>query len=125
LIALEAAAGRANERTTAAGRVYDKLRARLAPLVGEAGVELLFVRSAQLIEDEVDCFAAVDLLATDGPAQLRACLSAPEPRVTADSAVILFGTFLALLHTFIGERLTNQMLRSTWPKIDPPRGTKK
>ena len=35
-----------------------------------------------------------------------------------DAAAILFGTFFELLTTFIGERLTPQVLRSAWPTIE-------
>ena len=48
LLAHEGALGSAGERATAASRVYDRLHAHLSPLVGETGVELLFVRSAKL-----------------------------------------------------------------------------
>jgi hypothetical protein len=38
--------------------------------------------------------------------------------VAGDSAAALFGTFFTLMTTFIGERLTTQVLRSAWPTIE-------
>ena len=125
LLAHEGAAGSADERaTTAAGRVYDKLHAHMAPLVGAAGVQLLFQRSAKLAQGEFACLDEVSIL--EGSTKLRECLQAQDPAVATESAAALFGTFFALLTTFIGERLTTQVLRSAWPTIEEaaPRETK-
>lgn len=117
LLAHEGAAGSADERSmTAAGRVYDKLHTHLAPLLGDAGVELLFVRSAKLAQGDFAWLAEVSIL--EGSTKLRECLKAQEPAVATDSAAALFGTFFALITAFIGERLTTQVLHSAWPTID-------
>ena len=117
LLALEGAASRADDRAaTAAGRVYDKLHAHIAPLVGDAGVELLFVRSAKLAQGEFAFLAEVSIL--EGSTKLRGCLQAQEPAVATESAAALFGTFFALITDFIGERLTTQVLRGAWPTIE-------
>ena len=117
MLAHEGAAGSADARaTTAAGRVYDKLHAHLAPLVGAAGVQLLFVRSAKLAQGEFACFAEVSIL--EGSTKLRECLQAQDPAVATESAAALFGTFFTLITTFIGERLTAQVLRSAWPTFE-------
>ncbi len=114
LLAHESAAGSADERaTTAAGRVYDKLQVHLAPLVGAAGVHSLFVRSAKLAQGEFTCVAEATIL--EGSTKLRERLQAQDPAVATESAAALFGTFFALVTTFIGERLTTQVLRSAWP----------
>ncbi|MFI5290990.1 MAG: hypothetical protein ACHQ17_15125 [Polyangia bacterium] len=115
LLAHEGAAANAGESATAAGRVYDKLHAHLAPLVGASGVHALFVRSAKLTQDD---FAGLPLADAGSLAQLRECLQAQDPAVSAEWAAALFGTFLALLATFIGERLTSEVLRSAWPTIE-------
>jgi hypothetical protein len=112
LLALEGAAGSAGECAAAAGRVYDKLHAYMAPLVGDAGFQLLFARSAKP-QGELAAFAEVST--REGSTKLRECLQALDPAVGTESAVVLFGTFLALIATFIGERLTTQVLRSAWP----------
>jgi hypothetical protein len=117
LLAHEGAAGSANEHaTTAAGRVYDKLHAHMAPLVGEVGVQLLFARSAKLAQGEFAGLAEVPIL--EGSNKLRERLQAQDPAVATESAVVLFGTFFALVTTFIGERLATQVLRSAWPTIE-------
>ncbi len=117
LLAHEGAAGSVDERaTTAAGRVYDKLHAHMAPLVGVAGVQLLFVRSAKLAKGEFASLAEVS--GFEGSTKLRERLQAQDPAVATESAAALFGIFFTLLTTFIGERLTTQVLRSAWPTIE-------
>lgn len=103
----------AGESATAAGRVYDKLLARLSPLVGDAGVQLLFMRSAKLMQGE---FASLsDVSVFERSTKLRERLHADDPSIGTEAAAVFFGTFLALITTFIGERLTTQVLRSAWP----------
>jgi hypothetical protein len=122
LLAHEGAAGSADgDATTAAGRVYDKLQAHLAPLVGASGVQSLLVRSAKLAQGDFTGLAEVSLF--EGSTKLRERLYAHDS--TIESAAALFATFLALLTTFIGERLTTQVLRSAWPMIEetPPTET--
>jgi hypothetical protein len=115
LLAREGAAGGADEWATAAGRVYDKLDAHLAPLLGSAGVRALLVRSAQLTQSDFSFLAAAF---PENSTKLRECLKAQDPAVAAESAAALFGTFFTLITTFIGERLTTQALRSAWPTIE-------
>jgi len=124
LLAHESAAGGADSAGTAAGRVYDKLHAHLAPLLGGIGVQSLFVRSAKLTPGEFSGVAEVSIL--DGSEKLREHLQARGSAVDAESAAALFGTFLELLTTFVGERLVTQVLRSAWPAIEEkaPRETK-
>jgi hypothetical protein len=116
LLALEGAAGRAGECPTAACRVYDKLHAHMAPLLGSAGVHLLFARSAKLAQGEFASLAEATML--NGSTKLRECLQAQDPAVAMESATVLFGTFFTLSTTFIGERLTTQVLRSAWPAFE-------
>jgi len=117
LLAYEPVPGSADERAaTAASRVYDKLHAHMAPLVGDAGVQLLMMRSAKLVQGEFAGLAEVSVL--EGSAKLRERLLAEDPAVAPESAAALFGTFFALMSTFIGERLTTQVLRSAWPTIE-------
>jgi hypothetical protein len=108
---------------TAAARVHDKLQLHLAALVGPAGVQMLFARSARLVQDEHAGFAGIPMLG--GSTSLRECLQADDPPVTEQAATAFFGTFFALMTTLIGERLTTQVLRRAWPAIEeaePPEG---
>jgi hypothetical protein len=118
LLAHEGAAGSADECATAAGRVFDKLHAQLAPLVGAAGVHSLFVRSARLVQGEFAFLAEVSIFEFESSTKLRECLQAQDPAIATEAATALFGTFFALIMTFIGDRLTTQALRRAWPRIE-------
>lgn len=114
LLVEEGANGSTEACATAAGRVYDKIRAHLAPLLGATGVDALLTRSAKLTQDRLPGLATASLDST----KLQACLAGEEPAVAMGAAVALFATFFALITTFIGERLTTQALRRAWPHID-------
>ena len=124
-LAHEGALGSADERATAASRVYDRLHTHLAPLVGEAGVDLLFVRSAKLSQGEFAWLTEFSIL--EAAPKLHERLHAQDPALATESAATLFGTFFALLTAFIGERLTTRVLRRAWPTIEEtaPRETEK
>jgi hypothetical protein len=116
LLAHEGAAGSGDECAAAAGRVYDQLDARLAPLLGSAGVQALLVRSARLAQDDFPFLGAAAV--PEGSTKLTECLRAQDPAVAIESAAALFAYFFTLLTTFIGERLTTQALRGAWPMIE-------
>ena len=98
----------------AAGRVYEKLDAQLTPLLGRAGFQALLARTAKLANAKLAPLAG----ALEDAAQLSARLQSLEPTFAAETAAVLFGTFLDLIATFIGDRLTVQVLRRSWPAID-------
>ncbi len=100
----------------AAWRVYEKVNARLSPLIGSAGIQALLVRSAKLASAELAPLAEV--ASPEGLSKLGACLSRLEPAIATEAAAVLFGTFFDLITTFIGERLTVVALRSAWPAIE-------
>jgi hypothetical protein len=115
LLVHEGAAGSADECAKAAGLVYDKLHAHLAPLVGSAGVQALLARSVQLTRGE---FPFLEVAVLEGSPKLRERLKAQDPVVAIESSAALFGTFFTLITTFIGERLTTEVLRRAWPMIE-------
>jgi hypothetical protein len=78
------------------------------------GVRALLARCARLTRDEFP-FLEVSIVA--GSTELRECLRARDPIVAVEAAAALFGTFFRLVDTFIGERLTSQVLRRAWPTI--------
>jgi hypothetical protein len=126
LLASEGNSGRSSEECAAAAwQVYEKLNARLAPLLGSPGVQMLFARSANLAQAKFESLTKVTTL--QGIEKLGACLQAFDPTDATEVAATLFGTFLDLITTFIGERLTVLVLRSAWPTIEDtaPRETKK
>jgi hypothetical protein len=109
--------GSAQERTAAAVHVYEKLFARLSPLIGVAGTRAVLERSARLTKAEFPCFEAG--LGGDDPGKLlHACLLGLDEAAAADAAIALYATLLGLLNSFIGERLVWQVLRSAFPGID-------
>ena len=125
LLASEGAPWRSSEECAAAAwRVYEKLNARLAPLLGSAGVQALFVRSAKLAQ--ADFASLAEVATSEGLTRLGSCLQGLDLAIATEAAATLFGTFLELMASFIGERLTILVLRSAWPGIEEtgPRGTK-
>jgi len=117
LLAAEGASDASAEAcAAAAAAVYDKLDEQLSRLLGAAGFQALFARSAKLAQSEFACLSEVAV--ADGSTKLRVCLQTLNAPAAARTAEALFGTFFALLTTFIGERLTTQALRSAWPTID-------
>jgi hypothetical protein len=117
LLASEGAPWSSSEECAAvAWRVYEKLNARLAPLLGLAGVQALFFRSAKLAQAEFPSLAEV--ATPEGLTRLGPCLQALDPSIAAQAAETLFASFLELMTTFIGERLTVLVLRSAWPAIE-------
>ena len=122
MLVQEGAAGGAEECAKAAGQVYEKLHAHLAPLVGSAGVQALLARSVKLTHDE---FSFLEVAVLEGSPKLRERLKAQDPVVAMESSATLFGTFFTLITTFIGERLTAQLIRSAWPNFDETAPTEK
>jgi hypothetical protein len=117
LIATESGTGDGGDAyASAAARVYDKLEAQLSPLLGSLGFRTLFLRSAKLTRGEFPCLA--DPSVVESPAKLSACVQTLDPDKAKETVEALFGTFFELITTFIGERLTTQVLRRAWPKID-------
>lgn len=119
----DATGGAAARGETAAGRVYEKLHVHLAPLLGAAGVHMLFARSARLAQGKFAHFAEVSV--DEGATKLRECLKAQDPAITTESAAALIGNFFTLITTFIGERLVAELLRSAWPTFDDAAPTEK
>lgn len=123
MLADEGGTGGVDQSAIAAGRVYDKLHAVLAPLLGPAGVQALLVRSGRLIQGEYGFLEP----AIRDPKQLCACLQGQDPQVATEAAALLFATFFALITNLIGERLTTQVLLAASPTIGsrPPTETNK
>ena len=127
LLASEGASAEGStECAAAAGRVYEKLDAHLAPLLGRAGVQALFARSAKVSLSGLASVAEL-AAAVEGSTELSTWLQSRHPEDAAKTASVFFGAFLELITTFIGERLTVQVLRSAWPTIEEtaPKGNPK
>ena len=114
LLALEGG-GPGGADAEAAARVYDKFHHLLDPLLGAAGVQAIFARSAKLSQVEFACLA--DRAVVGSGETLRECLAGQEAPAAAATGVALFAAFLALITEFIGARLTTEVLRRAWPTI--------
>jgi hypothetical protein len=102
-----------------ATRLYEKLARHVAPVVGEAGFEALFLRSIKITKST---FVCLQELRTTGAAQevLRQFfehLENQESAVVASITETLMATLVSTLCTFIGEGLTWQLLRNAWPDL--------
>lgn len=112
VLAAEAVATGVEVRGGEALRVYDKLNAQLSPLLGAVGFQALFARSVKLA-CAAESIQEVNL-ANSSPDGLNAYLRT----LSVDAAEAVFGTLLALMTMFIGERLTMQALLRGWPMIE-------
>jgi hypothetical protein len=103
----------------AAARVFEKLFAQFAPLVGATGFLAVFGRSITLTKSDVPTVANV---LTDGPYDAAKSVSdwlrALPPDEALAAAARLYGTLFTLMTTFIGGTLLRQMLTAAWPTID-------
>lgn len=97
--------------------IFERLLAILFPILGTTGSLALFRRSLKLTQDVFPCYQDArtaedgDLLTT-----LGGCLRR-DPHITVEASLALLKTFVELLATFIGERLTRQLLQDAWPDI--------
>lgn len=117
LFALEAhKAATSEDYAAAAGRVHDKLFARLASLVSVEGARAIFTRSLKLAAIDFPCLGTVDRDARSTESKaLVDCLRGQAPAAVIETAVALYATLLSLLETLIGARLTVSVLRTAWP----------
>lgn len=106
----------------AAERVYVLLDAALARLLGVQGSRSLFARAVRLTKTQFPSLG--DLAGPRSMAiELRTCLEALAPDVAVEVAATLFGTLFSLMTTFVGERLTIQVVRKSWPALNEPAST--
>lgn len=104
------------EWASAAGNVYDALSRELSPVIGSAGMRALFARCLKLNRADFPELAAVSNAGdprqeSAAPSALVATLDRLERARAEQAATALFATFFALLTTFIGERLTWQIVQ--------------
>jgi hypothetical protein len=105
------------ELALAALMVYEKLLAHLYAVIGE-GNHALFRFSLRRTRTTFTCFTEVR--ATDPDAvlnEVRVCLHTQEPDMARQASIALFMNLIELLATFIGPRITWQILHAAWPNI--------
>lgn len=98
-----------------AARVHGRAVPHLAALLGLAGVQALLRRSAKLGAHSFPWLAEPGVV--DTAATLQTALQVQPSDVALEAAAALFSTFFAMLETFIGRRLTIQLLRGAWPEL--------
>jgi hypothetical protein len=96
--------------------VYAKLLVHLSSILGEAGSHALFRSSLRLTT-----FPFLnEIRAQEPPALLKAlntALQKHEPDVVVEVSIALLTAFIELLATFVGERLTCELLHDVWPTV--------
>lgn len=109
----------ANEPAAAAARVYEQFVYRLAPLIGEAGVQAIFTRSVKLIQAEFPFLImdnAVDPSGERGPSQIWEALKHRDSATVRKASEALLIGFAGLLVRLIGERLAWRVLFDLSPE---------
>jgi hypothetical protein len=111
--------GNKSSTTTAplAFSVIAKLRPTLANLMGGAGFAALLARALALASAEVRWLKKVQIKSDgslQGPDELAEQLG---PDELFKGQVVLLAQLLGLLVAFIGEKLTLQLVRETWPTL--------
>jgi hypothetical protein len=100
--------------------VCREVSVRLAVVLGERGVDVLFRRSVHLASAH---FSFLAIRGEDGAevalARLGEVLSRQERTVAAEASYTLLVTFTELLATLIGESLTETLLSSVWVPVSP------
>ena len=98
-------------------RVYEKLRRSLGELAGAAGFQALAFRALTLARSEVPSLRALEVTA-DGSLNGMSKIEFPaggEKKGTPEGGVVLISRLLGLLHIFLGEALTMNLVRDMWP----------
>ncbi len=77
-----------------------------------------FRRSLKLTEETFPCYSEARSAEEDGIVNaVGACLRRQKLATAREATIALLLTFMELLATFIGERLTWQLLQEAWPDI--------
>lgn len=120
MVASETAPDEAAAAGGAAGRVCEKLRAKLSNVVGVAGFRSLLMRAVALAKGDVPSLAAVRVLADGTLEGLDDLSSGQESGAVDPPGVVVVAQLLELLVTFIGESLTWGLVRDTLPGMPVP-----
>ena len=106
------------ELTALAARVYERFAFRLAPLIGEAGVQSILARSAYLMQAK-SAFLTERVNDRSGggvSTQIWEALKGQEPAMVRKTSEALLITFAGLLTNLIGERLSWKILFDLSPE---------
>ena len=97
-------------------RLCEHFARRMTPLVGDAGAAAIYTRSLFLAQRFYASPAAVHAPATDADvfARIEDFLAHREPAEGMDAASMILGGSGDLLAAFIGQGLTDRLLRDGW-----------
>src|SRR6202795_153664 len=98
-------------KTPAAFPVCEKLRPRLANLMGNTGFRALLSRALARAEAEVPSLRAMQVKADGSLAGLDELEAQLDPGELAEGSVVLVAQLVELLVAFIGENLTLRLVR--------------
>jgi len=97
--------------------VVEKLRPKLATLIGDAGFRALLSRALARARAEVPSLRAVQVRADGSLGGLAEIEAQADPREIAEGRVALLEQLLGMLVAFIGEDLTLRLAQEVWPKL--------
>jgi hypothetical protein len=116
LIAYEARTMQSSATGVAAAHVCDKLRPKLATLMGATGFRALLSRALALASAEIPALCALEIDAKDSVVCAKPVSGKADAAHDIDGGVVLVAQLLTLLVAFIGENLTRQLLLEVWPQ---------
>jgi hypothetical protein len=105
-------------KEAAAACVLERLDVVLSRIAGQAGSHSLLQRALALAQNEAPTLAGLRIPATGpitGAGWDFACTGPFHPQ---NDQVVLVAQVLELLQTFIGTRLTLQLVKEAWPHLD-------
>lgn len=105
---------------TAARDTYDDLQGVLIPLIGEAGVDALTGRAVHVAQRTSQYEWGGQTEQAHGPfSPVTAWMERQTPVLATEGAASVLSEMVRLLLTFLGESLTNRLLRKAWPDSLP------
>jgi hypothetical protein len=118
LIACERAGEKASAKTVPTALVIcTKLQPDLASLMGDSGFRAVMSRALTLAKLESPQLLNLRITTNDERADLYEYEPGLVPDEIADGGVVLLAQLLGLLGTFIGDSLTERIVRGVWPKL--------
>ncbi|MGZ8365935.1 MAG: hypothetical protein ACXW34_01530 [Nitrospira sp.] len=101
---------------TATMKIFGTLFTSLSFFLGEVGTVALIRRSLRLTGASFPWFLEMRLAKDrDVVNAIGACLCEQKTDEAEKASIVLLGSFLDLLGTFVGHELTRQIISQTWP----------
>jgi len=102
-------------RFATAEQFCGRLSTVLSKLAGPAGSRTLLSRALVLAGQEAQCLTLVQLRSDGQLHGFEERISEKEQAEWNDASIVLVAQLLGLLHAFIGQRLTLQLVEEAWP----------